>query len=176
MISRVLAPLVLLLLFVSARAETVRLVLSVEGRGDVTIRLFTDKAPKTCAQIERLAKAGFYDGLRFHRVERLPRPFLVEVGDPRSKSDLDAPSMGSQGSGTTVPFEDTGIEQEAGIVGLVRDVSDKGSGDSTFYILLSPATFLNGKYAAFGKVESGLDVVRRIERGDKIASAKIVRQ
>ncbi len=173
--SRLLGPLFLVLTVVAAARADVRLVLSVEGRGDVAIRLLTDRAPKTCAQIERLANAGFYNGLRFHRVEKNPRPFLVEVGDPRSRNDVQAPDLGSQGSGTKIPFEDSGVDQDAGVVGLVRSESEKNSGDSAFYILLSPARFLNGKYTAFGQVVAGMDVVARIQRGDRIASAKIVR-
>lgn len=170
-----LVPALLLSVFASARAETVKLILNIEGRGDVAIRLLTDKAPKTCAQIERLAKSGFYDGLRFHRAERSPRPFLVEVGDPRSRQGVSGSDLGTKGSGTTIPFEATDIPQDAGIVGLVRDLSNKNSGDSSFYILLSPARFLNGKYTAFGQVVSGMEVLSKIEKGDRIASAKIVR-
>ena len=171
----VLVPALLLAAFASARAETVKLVLSIEGRGDVTMQLLTDKAPKTCAQIERLANSGFYNGLRFHREERSPRPYLVEVGDPRSRTSLDASDLGSKGSGTPIPFEATDVPQEAGVVGLVRDLSDKNSGDSSFYILLAPARFLDAKYTAFARVISGMDVVTKIKRGDRIASAKIVR-
>ena len=170
-----LAPALLLAAFASARAETLRLVLSIEGRGDVTMTLLTDKAPKTCAQIERLANSGFYNGLRFHRVEKSPRPFLVEVGDPRSKSGVDGADLGSQGSGAKVPFEANDVAQEAGIVGLVRDPKDKASGDSAFYILMAPARFLDGKYTAFARITDGMDVVKSIQKGDRIASAKIVR-
>ena len=162
--------------FAVARAETVNLVLSIEGRGDVSIELLTDKAPKTCAQIERLAKSGFYDGLRFHREERSPRPFLVEVGDPRSKQGTDAKDLGTKGSGKTLPLETNDVAQVAGIVGLARNLEEKNSGDSSFYILLGPARFLDGKYTAFGKVSSGMDVVAKIRKGDRIATAKIVRQ
>ena len=173
--SRLLGLALLVATTVAAARADVRLVLSIEGRGDVAIRLLEDKAPKTCAQIERLAKAGFYDGLRFHRVEKTPKPFLVEVGDPRSRDDVQASDLGSKGSGTKVPFENSGVEQDAGVVGLVRSETDKDSGDSAFYILLSPARFLNGKYTAFGQVVAGMDVVGRIQKGDRIASAKIVR-
>ena len=158
-----------------ARGETVSLVLSIEGRGDVAIQLLTDKAPKTCAQIEKLAKSGFYDGLRFHREERSPRPFLVEVGDPRSKDGVDGDDLGTKGSGQTVPLEGNDVAQIAGIVGLRRNLEDKNSGDSSFYILLGPSRFLDGKYTAFGKVSSGMDVVAKIRKGDRIATAKIVR-
>ncbi|RYG32031.1 peptidylprolyl isomerase [bacterium] len=170
-----LVPFLLLAAFTQAQAETVKLVLSIEGRGDVTMQLLTDKAPKTCAQIERLATSGFYNGLRFHREERTPRPFLVEVGDPRSRDSLDAGDLGTKGSGSKIPFEPTDVPQEAGIVGLVRDQADKNSGDSSFYILLAPARFLDNKYTAFAKVISGKEIVEKIKRGDRITSAKIVR-
>src|SRR4051812_47135560 len=86
-----------------------RLRLEIEGKGVVLIRLYPDKAPKAVSHIVKLAKAGFYDGLRFHRADRQPRPYLVQVGDPQSKSgNLDAADMGTKGTGTKIPFEDSG--------------------------------------------------------------------
>lgn len=138
---------------------------TVEGRGTFTITLYTDKAPKTTAQIIRLAKSGFYDGQRFHIAIRSPKPYRIQVGDPASKSG-DMSGLG--GSGATVPFEDTGLPNVAGAVGLSHVPDDKNSGDSQFYVLLGSARFLDGNYSVFGKVTEGMDVVDKIEKGDKI--------
>src|SRR5215813_1150113 len=98
---------------------------SIEGKGTFTITLYTDKAPKTTAQIIRLAKSGFYDGQRFHIAIRSPRPYRIQVGDPASKTgDL----SGTGGSGTTVPYEENDLANVAGAVGLSHVPDDKNSG------------------------------------------------
>lgn len=156
---------------IAARAETLMRV-SIQNRGTVTIQLFTDKAPKTTAHIIRLAKSGFYDGQRFHLAIRSPRPYRVQVGDPASRSgDLD--QVGSGGSGATIPYEDTGVSNVPGAVGLSSVLGEKNSGDSQFYILLGPAKFLDGSYTVFGKVVEGMDIVNKIEKGDRIDKVTI---
>ena len=154
--------------------ETV-LKVDIEGRGSYYILLFTKEAPKTTAHIEKLAKGHFYDGLRYHKVEKSPKPYLVQVGDPSSRNgSLDTPTMGSGGSGTKVPFEDTGRSNELGMVGLAASPTDRNSGDSQFYVLLDSAGFLDGNYTVFGKVVFGMDVVKKIERGDRVTAITVV--
>lgn len=149
--------------------------MEIEGRGTVWIRLLTKQAPKTTEHIVRLAKNGFYDNQRFHRADRTPKPYLVQVGDPGSKNgNIDDLSIGSGGSGARIPYEDSGMPNVAGAVGLARIVEDKESGDSQFYILLGVSKFLDGRYTVFGNVVSGMDVVKRIERGDRIVSVSVV--
>ena len=149
--------------------------LDVQNRGSVYIRLFTLEAPKTTAHIIKLVKSGFYDQQRFHRVDKSPKPYLVQIGDPTSKTeDIDGKDMGTHFSGETLPFEDTGHQNIAGAVGLVRDPRDPNSGDSQFYVLLGNQKFLDGNYAVFGQVVSGMDVVEHIEKGDRVTSATIV--
>lgn len=150
--------------------------LDIEGRGQVSILLFTKEAPKTTAQIIRLAQSGFYNGQKFFKVVKKPKPFLIQTGDPGSKTkNADDPSLGKGGSGSKVPFEDSGNPNVEGAVGLSTLPNDRDSGDSQFYILLGPARFLDGSYTVFGKVVSGMDVVRSVELGDKVTSATILR-
>jgi cyclophilin family peptidyl-prolyl cis-trans isomerase len=147
----------------------------VEGRGDVFIKLFPTEAPKTVTQIVKLVKSGFYNDLRFHRVDKVPKPYLIQVGDPQSKTmSLDDPAMGSKGSGEKIPYENTGRQNVVGAVGLAHSVQDQDSGDSQFYIVLGPAKFLDGHYTVFGEVVSGMSVVNQIELGDRIKSASII--
>jgi cyclophilin family peptidyl-prolyl cis-trans isomerase len=153
--------------------ETV-LKIAVEGRGDIFVKLHTKAAPKTTAHILKLVKSGFYDGLRFHRVERSPKPYLAQVGDPASKTDIDSANIGSGGSGAKVPFEHTDFPNVAGAVGLAHSVDDRESGDSQFYMLLSPAKFLDGNYTVFGQVVSGMEVLQKISRGDRIAAITVL--
>ncbi|MBL8066423.1 MAG: peptidylprolyl isomerase [Chthonomonadaceae bacterium] len=153
-----------------------KLVLDIENRGKVEIELYTNEAPKTTAQIIRLAQSGFYNGQKFFRVVKSPKPFLIQTGDPASKTKpANDPGLGSGGSGKSVPYEDSGHSNVEGAVGLSALPRDKNSGDSQFYILLGPAKFLDGSYTVFGRVVSGMDVVRAVELGDKVTSATIVR-
>lgn len=152
------------------------LVLDIQKRGQIVILLHTDKAPKTTAQVIRLAQSGFYNGQKFFKVVKEPRPFLIQTGDPASRTKpMGDSSLGTGGSGTKVPYEDSGFANEPGAVGLSTLPNDRDSGDSQFYILLGPARFLDGSYTVFGKVVSGMDVVRAVELGDLVTSATIVR-
>ncbi|MCB8932780.1 MAG: peptidylprolyl isomerase [Fimbriimonadaceae bacterium] len=155
--------------------ETVMRV-AIEGRGNLFIRLFTDEAPKTTTHIVKLAKQGFYDGQRFFRVVRQPRPFLVQIGDPQSRSkDLDDPAMGTGGSGAKIAFEDSGkLNDKAGVVGLSHREGDRDAGDSQFYILLAPSKFLDGNYTVFGQVVAGMDVLQKVEKGDRVTAVTIL--
>jgi cyclophilin family peptidyl-prolyl cis-trans isomerase len=148
----------------SKPGETV-LKVEIEGRGDIYVKLFTKEAPKTTGHILKLVRDGFYDGQRFHRVETSPKPYLVQIGDPASKGgDL----TGNGGSGARIEYEESGYSNETGSVGLSRPRNDPGGGDSQFYILYERASFLDGNYTVFGKVVSGMDVVRKIQRGDRV--------
>ncbi len=155
--------------------ETV-LKLTVEGRGNVFIKLHTREAPRATKQIMDLASRGFYDGQRIFRAEKTPRPFMIQMGDPQTKSkSIDDPSIGQGGSGNKVPFEESGYPNEEGAVGLAAIPGDKNSGDSQFYILLSRARFLDGNYTVFGQVVAGMDVVKSMERKDKITSITVLK-
>lgn len=179
---RLLSSFLLMLAFVAAIAqgykpkagETV-LKVDIEGRGTYYILLFTKEAPKTTAHIEKLVRNKFYDGQRYHRVEKSPKPFLIQVGDPASKSgSLDVDTMGSGGSGVRIPYEDTGKSNETGMVGLAASPTDRNTGDSQFYVVLESSGFLDGNYTVFGKVVAGMDVVKKIERGDRVTAITVV--
>ncbi len=158
-----------------ASGETV-IVMQIEGKGEVVISLNTQAAPKTTAQIIRLAQSGFYNGQKFFRVVKTPRPFLAQFGDPQTKTkDVTDPSIGTGGSGTTVPFENTGLKNVEGAVGLSLKENDKNTGDSQFYINLANNGFLDGGYAVFGKVVKGLDLVKGLNVGDKVTSVTVKR-
>lgn len=148
---------------------------AVEGRGNFVIKLYGKEAPKACAQIAKLAKSGFYNGQRFFRVTRTPRPYIAQVGDPASRNSVDAPGIGSGTTGTRIPYEDSGHTNEKYAVGLATLLSnDRDSGDCQFYIVLGDGNkFLDGSYTVFGKVVSGTDVVDRLEKGDRITSVTV---
>ncbi len=155
--------------------ETV-LRLNVDGRGSIFIKLHTKEAPKTTTHIIRLVEQKFYDGQRFFRVIRSPRPYLAQIGDPNSRTgDIDDPSLGTTGSGARIAYEDSGYKNEAGAVGLATVHQDKNSGDSQFYMLMADSKFLDGAYTVFGKIVAGMDVLGKIQKGDRVGSATILR-
>lgn len=157
----------------SPKAGETVLRIAVEGRGNVFVKLYVREAPKTCAQILQLVRRGFYNGQRFHKVIKSPRPYLVQIGDPASKG-AEFDQSGGGGSGSRVPYEDSGFKNEAGAVGLATVEGDPSSGDSQFYMLLDRASFLDKKYTVFGQVVEGMDVLKRIERGDKVTAITVL--
>ena len=122
--------------------------------GRVVIELRPDLAPKHVAQIKRLARKGFYDGLNFHRV--IPG-FMVQGGDPRGD--------GTGGSGTNLPAEFSRERHVRGVMSMAR-ARNPDSADSQFFIMLGDAPHLDGKYTVWGKVVSGMDHVDKIRKGD----------
>ena len=155
--------------------ETVmRLIL--DGGGTIDVLLATKEAPKTTAKIIALVERGFYNSQRFHKVEKEPRPFLIQIGDPGSKSKpMDDKTLGTGGSGQRIAFEDSGLPNVIGAVGLATQVNDRDSGDSQFYVLLANSRFLNGTATVFGRVVFGMDAVNKVALGDKVTSVVIVR-
>ena len=141
-----------------------RTVLLNTTRGEIKFELYEDLAPITAQNFIDLTSSGFYDGLKFHRYEP---GFVIQGGDPLGN--------GMGGSKTTIPLEVTPElkHDQAGIVAMARS-NDPNSASSPFYITLAPATFLDMKYAVFGKVTSGLESALSLRAGDKITSATII--
>jgi cyclophilin family peptidyl-prolyl cis-trans isomerase len=150
--------------------------LTLESNSTIDILLHTKQAPKTTSRVINLVQQGSYNGQRFHKVVKDPRPFLIQIGDPGSKTkSMDDKTLGTGGTGTRVPFEDSGFANVTGAVGLATHENDRDSGDSQFYILLANSRFLNGASTVFGQVVFGMDSVNKIALGDKVRSATIVR-
>ena len=116
------------------------------NHGTMTIRLFPDEAPQTVANFKRLVAAGFYDGKPFYRVVA---GHVIQAGD------------GGENDQPTVPLEAGGHPHVEGAVGLARD-SDPDSGSTELYICLAPRPHLDGRYAVFGQLDEGYDVLREI--------------
>jgi cyclophilin family peptidyl-prolyl cis-trans isomerase len=153
------------------KARTPTAVITMEKGGEVVLEFFPQDAPKHVENFVTLAKKKFYDGQRVHRVEP---GFVVQFGDPQSKTKpMDDPSMGSGGPGYTIKAEFNSRKFERGVLGMARS-NDPDSAGSQIYIMLGPAPFLNGKYTAFGQVTKGMDVVDKIRVGDRITSIKVV--
>ena len=131
--------------------------------GRIVIMFFPDKAKKTVANFETLAKKGFYNGTKFHRV--IPG-FMIQGGDPNTKTNA-KDTWGMGGPGYSIQDEFSDVHHARGIVSMAHSGAPN-SGGSQFFIVVKDAGFLDGQYAAFGKVVSGMDVA------DKIVNVPVV--
>jgi cyclophilin family peptidyl-prolyl cis-trans isomerase len=141
----------------------------------IQIELYPKKAPKTVERIVGFIEEGYYENQRVHRVES----WVVQWGSPASKNtDLRDPSVGAGGSGMPIlPFEPNDIKMEPGTLAMASTGAKVG-GDSQLFILTSAleqgqAEFLQGSYAAFGKVTDNMEAVDRVKVGDSV-SMKVV--
>ena len=131
-------------------------VIDIADYGAITLDLDGDSAPLTVANFVKLAKDGFYDGLTFHRIMD---GFMMQGGDPKGN--------GTGGSEETIPGEfsangyDNPISHTRGTISMAR-AQDPNSASSQFFICQADSTFLDGSYAAFGRVTDGMDVVDAI--------------
>lgn len=130
--------------------------IEVSGYGTITAELDADNAPITVTNFIKLAKSGFYDGLTFHRVID---GFMIQGGDPNGN--------GTGGSENKIKgeFESNGISNSIshvrGTISMARS-NDPDSASSQFFIMQKDNTGLDGKYAAFGTVTDGMDIVDKI--------------
>ena len=134
--------------------------------------LFPDAAPKHSERIVRLVEEGFYDGIRFHRIE--PK-FVAQAGDPKSREGVDQPGVGSSGSNySDLPLEvNRAYKNTRGTLAMAR-TDDPNSANSQFYVVLEDAPFLDMKYTVFGRVlDDGMSVVDQIRRGDSMQAVVI---
>ena len=127
-----------------------------ENGGKIELELYPQHAPKTVANFEQLVNQGFYDGLTFHRV--IPG-FMIQGGDPLGNG------MGGSNEKIVGEFRSNGydnpIRHERGVISMAR-AFDKNSASSQFFIMHADAPHLDGQYAAFGRVISGIEVVDEI--------------
>ena len=137
-------------------------VITVENYGEIHLELDGDTAPITVKNFVELAKSGFYDGLTFHRIIK---GFMIQGGDPN------ADGTGGSENDIVGEFESNGVQNDIshkrGVISMAR-AEDPNSASSQFFIMHRTSTHLDGDYAAFGHVTTGLTVV------DKIASGAIV--
>jgi len=129
-------------------------------RGDVMLQVYKNVAPFTVLSFVKLARRGFYRGLVFHRV--VPN-FVIQGGDPRGD--------GWGGPGYSIRSEFSDITYGEGSIGLAS--AGKDTEGSQFFITHSPQPHLDGRYTLFGRVISGMDVVNRIQVGDRIFDVKV---
>lgn len=178
-------------------------VLKVKG-SPIRIEVDGTNAPITAGNFVDLVQRGVYKGLVFHRVVRDPEPFVVQGGDPQGKDPnfpverlgtggfvdpktnqeryipLEIKPKDAQAPVYSQTFDKAGIsappqlKHTRGAVAMARS-TPPDSASSQFYIALAELQFLDGNYAVFGYVTEGMDVVDKIQRGDRIESAEVVK-
>lgn len=143
-------------------------------KGTMTIELFDDDAPNTVANFVKLAKSGFYDGLRFHRV--IP-DFVIQGGCPFSR-DMKDRRVGTGGPGWTIKCELDGKKQrhDRGILSMAH--AGRDTGGSQFFICHNRENtqHLDRHHTVFGKVIENVDVIDQIRQGDLIKHVTIVEE
>ncbi len=145
-------------------------VITVEGKGTITVDLFPKDAPITVANFAKLASMGFYDGCTFHRVEP---GFVIQGGDPNTKpGGQGAPGTG--GPGYAIPAE---VNPQKHLPGTLA-MADSGlnTAGSQFYLTLASTDFLDGRYTTFGRIRTpkDMDVIRQVRKGDRL-SVKMIK-
>ncbi|CAB3996469.1 peptidyl-prolyl cis-trans isomerase-like 1 [Paramuricea clavata] len=122
--------------------------------GDVTIELYWRHAPRTCKNFADLARRGYYNNIKFHRVIK---DFMIQGGDPtgtgRGGASIYGPTFEDE---LTRELKHTG----AGILSMAN--SGPNTNGSQFFITLAPTQWLDGKHSIFGRVSEGMEVVKRI--------------
>jgi peptidyl-prolyl cis-trans isomerase B (cyclophilin B) len=142
--------------------------LTVKNRGVVTMEFYPKAAPKAVEQITGLINRGFYDGILIHRVDL---PMVIQFGNPLTKTQ----GVNAGEGDTSVPmltFEKNDLTHVPGAIGLAR-TSDPDSATSQLFIDMQDNPIWNGDYCVIGRVVNGLDVMKKVEKGDEITSFKL---
>ncbi len=141
--------------------------LYIKNYGAVIVELYPSVAPNTVNNFISLIKSGFYDNNTFHR---LMPGFVLQGGDPEG--------TGTGGPGYTIKGEFTNngftndLKHTKGVLSMARNSVSMDSAGSQFFIMLGTAEYLDGDYAAFGKVIDGMDIVERIEKNERVADSQ----
>ncbi len=152
----------LLLVLCSCGSKKTIAKIEVENYGTITVELYPDIAPITVKNFVNLAKKGFYNGLTFHRIMD---GFMIQGGDPLGNGT--GGNTDSQGNRLTIKGEFTAngvsntLSHKRGVISMAR-AQDYNSASSQFFIMHKDAAYLDGAYAAFGQVTSGMEVVDKI--------------
>jgi cyclophilin family peptidyl-prolyl cis-trans isomerase len=137
-----------------------RVVIVMDKGGKIVMELLPKEAPLAVERFTLLVNEGFYDGLKFHRVES----WLIQTG----KKDTELEPIEGE-----MFFQD--IKHDKGMVGMARYPDDYDSATTQFYILKECKNALNGEYTIFACVVEGMDVVMKVKKGDKIKKIKFVK-
>ena len=141
--------------------------IKIKDFGTIKAELYPDKAPNTVNNFISLANSGFYDGLIFHRVIK---GFMNQGGDPDGVG-TGGPGYSIKGEFSNNGYTNNDLKHTAGVLSMAR-ANDPDSAGSQFFIMAEEASYLDGDYAAFGKVIEGMDVVNDINSVQTNSNAK----
>lgn len=131
--------------------------INVKGLGSMTAELYPEKAPKTVANFVRLAEENFFEGLIFHRVIK---GFMIQGGGyTEDMQDTDTDAIRGEFRANGFPMND--VKHVRGVLSMAR-TNDPNSASSQFFVMHKDSPFLDGQYAAFGKLTDGFDVLDAI--------------
>ncbi|MFP4371282.1 MAG: peptidylprolyl isomerase [Halanaerobium sp.] len=134
--------------------------IKMENGEEIRVELYPDKAPNTVRNFIELAEDGYYDGLKFHRVIK---GFMVQGGCPEG-TGMGNPGYSIKGEFSANGF-DNDLSHKRGVISMARSSAPDSAG-SQFFIVHQDAAHLDGKYAAFGEVIEGMEVVDQIAEVD----------
>jgi cyclophilin family peptidyl-prolyl cis-trans isomerase len=132
------------------------------SKGTIVCSLATDATAgvsNTVAHFEQRASEGFFNGLKFHRVEH----WVIQGGDP----------TGTGSGGGKMPSEYNNLPFNTGALGVARGPDRRLNSDCQFFIVKTDSRFLDGDYTNFGQVIEGMDVVKKIAIGDKMTAVRV---
>lgn len=135
--------------------------ITMENGGVIKAELYPEMAPNTVNNFISLAKKGFYNGLIFHRVIA---GFMIQGGDPEG-TGMGGPGYCIKGEFRKNHFRQNTLRHTPGVLSMARAMNPNSAG-SQFFIMHGDAPYLDGDYAAFGKVTEGMDVVDAIAQAD----------
>jgi peptidyl-prolyl cis-trans isomerase B (cyclophilin B) len=140
-------------------------------KGTFEFETYPNEAPRTVERILELVKTRFYNGMRIHRV--VPG-FVVQMGDPQTRDMTKKDRWGTGGSGKPIGVAEISKTRThvRGAVAMAH-AGDASRADSQFYVTLAPQPRLDSGYTVFGRVISGMDVVAKLEVGDRIVRATV---
>lgn len=145
------------------------------NKGTIELELFDQLKPNTVANFVKLAREGYYDGVKFHRIIK---GFMIQGGDPLTKDDAQMPYWGTGGPGYM--FADEIGSENSNAKGTISMANaGPNTNGSQFFINVNDNNFLDPKHTAFGKVIEGMDVVEAIENvatapGDRPVEAVVI--
>lgn len=135
----------------------------IKNYGTIVIELYPDIAPNTVANFISLTKSGFYDNNTMHR---LVPGFVLQGGDPTG-TGTGGPGYTIKGEFSANDFENN-LKHEKGIVSMARTSVSNNTAGSQFFIMLGPASYLDGQYAAFGKIIDGWSNIENITKNEQV--------
>ena len=150
----------------TTQAKRDKVKVEMQGGGSFVIELYPEYAPETVANFKSLVSDGFYDGLTFHRIVD---GFMAQGGDPEG-TGMGSSEKTIKGEFAANGFKKNTLSHTRGVISMARS-NNFDSASSQFFICYDDASFLDGQYAAFGKVVEGMEVIDGFLKVERTANS-----